>query len=188
VKNREQGKRELSGNANLRLFFALWLDPPERRILHKLAGRQQLTCGGRIMREETIHMTLLFLGETPAERLPDLDQAASRVRTPRFNLVLDRFAGWRHNGIGYAAPSLMPDELASLVSQLHRCVAEAGFSFDRRAFVPHVTLLRKVQAEVAPREIPTLIWPVREFVLVQSVPEAAGVRYEVLSRWPLLNR
>jgi len=187
VKNREQGKRELNGNANLRLFFALWVDSPERQTLRKLAVRQQLKCGGRIMREETIHMTLLFLGETPAERLPDLDQAASRVQTPRFNLVLDSFAGWRHNGIGYAAPSLISEELASLVSQLRRCVAEAGFSFDRRAFVPHVTLLRKVQTGMATRPVTPLIWPVREFVLVQSVPEGAGVRYEVLSRWPLPN-
>lgn len=185
MKNREQGKSELTGETNLNLFFALWFDLPVRQTLHKLAGQQQLKSGGRIMRAETIHMTLLFLGETPAERLPDLNQAASRVHTPCFNLVLDRFAGWRHNGIGFVAPDRISDELCLLVSQLRSCVAEAGFSFDRRAFVPHVTLLRKVQREVVTQQITPLIWPVREFVLVQSVPDAGGVRYEVLSRWPL---
>jgi 2'-5' RNA ligase len=185
VKNREQGKSELTGETNLNLFFALWFDSPVRQALHKLAGQQQLNSGGRIMRVETIHLTLLFLGDTPDKRLPELDQAASRVHSPRFNLVLDSFGGWRHNGIGYAAPAYISDELSSLVSQLRCCVAEAGFSFDRRAFVPHVTLLRKMQKEVATRQITPLIWPVREFVLVQSVPDATGVRYEVLRRWPL---
>jgi 2'-5' RNA ligase len=185
VKNREQGKSELTGNANLRLFFAVWFDSPVLQTLHQLARAQSQQYGGRIMRMETIHLTLLFLGETPAESLPDLIQAVCGVHTQRFDLVLDRFAGWRHNGIGYAAPGRISDELSSLVDQLRYYVGELGLRADQRAFVPHITLLRNMQAEVTPRQITPVIWPVREFVLVQSVPEGAGVRYAILSRWPL---
>ncbi|OGV71289.1 MAG: 2'-5' RNA ligase [Methylophilales bacterium RIFCSPHIGHO2_02_FULL_57_10] len=185
MKNLKQGKSELAAKANLRLFFALCPDTSVRDALHRLAKKRQLELGGRVMPAETLHLTLLFLGETPVEHLPELECAASTVHAPVFNFVIERFAGWRHNGIGYAAPAQAPDELFSLVKQLRACVAEAAFSFDQRAFVPHVTLLRKVEQESPMQPIKPLIWTVREFVLVKSVPDVEGRCYETLGRWLL---
>jgi RNA 2',3'-cyclic 3'-phosphodiesterase len=185
VKNLAYGKSELPTQANPRLFFALWFDSAMSRALFKLAEQQRLKAGGRTMRPETLHMTLLFLGSTPTERLLELNQAVAKVHVPRFDLAIDQFAGWQHNGIGYAAPSRIPEELVLLESELRHHVTEAGFSFDRRGFTPHVTLLRKVQRTIAIVQVPPLKWAVREFVLVQSVPDAEGVSYRILSRWTL---
>jgi RNA 2',3'-cyclic 3'-phosphodiesterase len=185
VKNLAYGKSELATNANLRLFFALWFDPAMSRALYKLAEQQRLKFGGRVMRPETLHLTLLFLGSTPSERLLELNQAAAKVHTPHLMIEIDRLAGWQHNGIGYVTPSRIPEELALLVSELRHHVTDAGFSFDRRAFTPHVTLLRKVQRTIVMAQVPSLKWAVREFVLVQSVPDVEGVSYRILSRWPL---
>jgi 2'-5' RNA ligase len=183
VKNLEQGKCELTGNANLRLFFALWPDTTVRDALYALARKHQPECGGRVMRKETIHLTLLFLGETSPEKLPILLSVASAVHGKNFDLVLEHFGIWQLNGIGYAAPVSAPDEITSLVERLRAHVAEAGFSFDPRNFVPHVTLLRNAKQLPKDRQIEPLLWQVREFALVRSVLDGEGARYEVLGRW-----
>jgi 2'-5' RNA ligase len=184
VKNFEQGKSELNGNANLRLFFALWPNTTVRDALYELARKHQLECGGRVMRIETIHLTLMFLGETSPEKLPILLSAASAVNGKNFDLVLERFDIWQLNGIGYAAPVSTPDEITLLVERLRAHVAEAGLSFDPRTFVPHVTLLRNAKQLPKDRQIePLLQWQVREFALVRSVLDGEGARYEVLGRW-----
>ncbi len=49
----------------------------------------------------------------------------------------------------------------------------------------HVTLARGVSFSPPSLPIAPLRWPVREFVLVDSVPAASGSRYSILGRWPL---
>lgn len=186
MKNCEQGKSELASNRTARLFFAVWPELPLRETLHRWAVQQQKICGGRIMRVESIHLTLLFLGETPQAHLPELMHTVTSVRTARFDLALDLIAGWRHNGIAYAAPAFVPERLPALVMKLRACLAAAGFVFDQRPFTPHVTLLRKVDKTPEARSIePPIYWSIDEFVLVQSVPEESGIRYEIVRRWSL---
>jgi 2'-5' RNA ligase len=185
VKKIVQGKSDRAENPYLRLFFALWPAATVQDSLHALAMQQQKHCKGRVMRVETIHLTLLFLGDTSAERLRALFSAASKVQVSAFELELDCFSGWRHNGIAYSAPSYPPDELSELVDRLSANAADAGFSFDRKVFLPHVTLLRNVERVPMTRQIAPVKWDVREFSLVQSVMEASGTRYTTLGQWPL---
>ena len=134
---------------------------------------------------ESIHLTLLFLGGTAAERLPQLESAAAAVHGSAFNLILEQFTGWRHNAIGYAAPVATIDALSALVLQLRTCVADAGFHFDQRAFTPHMTLLRKMTHTPEAHAIAPISWRVHEFVLVQSVSGMEQMHYRILGRWPL---
>lgn len=182
MKNLEQGKSELKRHA--RLFFALWPPGSLQGKLHGLAQRYQKQCGGRVMRAESIHLTLLFLGETPLERVGLLQNAAGAINAKSFELVLDRIAGWRHNGIGFAAPA-PNDVLVELAQQLRSRVAQADFRFDGRAFTPHITLLRKMDQARGETPIDPMTWRVEEFVLVESEPVAGGVRYSIIGRWPL---
>lgn len=185
MKNREQGKSESSKIGKVRLFFAIWPDEGLCDALHELARQQQAACGGRVMRAETLHLTLLFLGDIPADRLFVVQQAGSAVHMKAFTLEFGRFAGWRHNAIGYAAPVGVPEALPALVAQLRERAAEAGVSFDRKAYKPHVTLLRDM-ARIPPMwSMNPLVWRVKEFVLVQSVLDQRGARYEIVGRWPL---
>ena len=73
-----------------------------------------------------------------------------------------------------------------LVEALNAKLQAAGFPVDDRPHVPHVTLLRKSMGG----EIPAcraVDWPISEFVLVKSITESDGARYEVVRRW-LLRR
>jgi 2'-5' RNA ligase len=185
VKNCEQGKSDLAKISPIRVFFAIWPDEKVRTVLHELARERRGLCGGRVMRAETLHLTLLFLGDIPVEKLPALQQAVSAVHVSTFRLELNRFASWRHNAIGYAAPTIAPEGLLQLVLQLREYVAEAGFQFDGKAFKPHVTLLRNMGRVPQPLPMASLIWEAHEFVLVRSVPDLHGASYEVVGRWSL---
>lgn len=174
-----------SGRDNVRVFFALWPSAEMRRSLHQLAGQFQAECGGRCMRADTLHITLLFIGEVEKSRLPALMQAADRVRAAAATIELTQFACWNHNRIGYAAPDVLPPTIAALVDALQREVSASGFAFDARAFKPHVTLLRNVRRGLEAQAFPAMFWPAAEFVLVQSQLSEQGAHYEILQRWAL---
>ena len=57
---------------------------------------------------------------------------------------------------------------------------------ETREYRAHITLARKVKrGPRQPQPVQTISWKVDRFVLVESVPEPRGVRYEVLRSWTL---
>jgi len=168
-----------------RVYFALWPEQIAVTAMQTLARKMQRNCGGRVMRPETLHLTLLFLGDVPRLRLQDLLDAASNVHAVPFQLVLEKFSCWQHNHIAYLAPMGLPGELQALAAALRQAVADAGFSFDRRTFAAHVTLLRNISNMFPSWSVVPVVWDVRQFVLVESVPDGARRRYQILGSWPL---
>lgn len=170
-----------------RVFFALW---PDETALERLdqAGRQlHALGGGRRMRRETLHITLAFIGEVPADRIERLRQAAERVVAPVFALRLDRLECWRHKRIAWVGCSEPPLELLTLVGQLFEGLAEVGLPLESAEFTAHLTLLRNVHCgRCAPLpELQPINWPVTEFVLVESKLAPDGAHYSVIDRWRL---
>jgi 2'-5' RNA ligase len=167
----------------MRLFFALWPPPDTAQALAAWAREVQQHAGGRATAEETIHLTLAFLGEAdPAKAIA----AAQRVRAARFDLPVDTSQYWKHNKIVWVGPRTMPPPLQDLATQLHQALAEDAFTLEKRAFAAHITLLRK--ASLPPQSLPVLPplrWPAHEFALVRSTPSGSGSRYETLQRFPL---
>ncbi len=171
--------------APARLFFALW---PSKAISANLAeaGKNlHEICGGRRTRMDTIHLTLAFLGEVEPERIDDLRALAGEIRAPAFGFNLTRFGWWPHNRIVWAAPAETPAELTLLVDALKEGLLGAGFRFDAKPFVPHITLLRKADCRRNPLPAGEIEWRAEDFVLVRSVPGESGSAYEVVGRWPL---
>ncbi|MEQ1879958.1 MAG: RNA 2',3'-cyclic phosphodiesterase [Burkholderiales bacterium] len=167
-----------------RLFFALWPDDSIRKSLAATAATMNAFLRGRATREENLHLTLVFLGDVHAAKIPALlSPAAPSALT--FNLLLDHWGCWAHNGIGWVAPSDIPGPLAGLVDDLATWLGKMGYVLERRAYRPHVTLVRKARAAALPDLPATIIWPVREFVLLQSRQDFADSKYEILGRWPL---
>lgn len=140
---------------------------------------------GRMTRAESIHLTLAFLGDVDVGDLNRLLDPPREVTSSPFLLTLDAWGCWPRNGIGWAMPAQPPRALLDLAGNLERWLRGAGFPLERRAFVPHVTLLRKVACVEMPHPMTPVIWSVNEFVLVQSTVSPRGSRYEILQRWPL---
>lgn len=173
-----------------RVFFALW---PPAELAATLAGAAKdfaHQAGGRPSRQETLHLTLAFLGDVPISRLPELQAAAQNVRGPAFELTLDRFGLWQHNRIFWTGCTQPPPALGTLAASLMQQVQDSGFPVPdaQRPFVPHMTLVRKVAhlqtpvPQCAPQR-----WMCREFVLVRSRVSESGADYAVLARFPLVG-
>ncbi len=136
-----------------RLFFALWLPPACANALHAMAGAVVGRSGGRLMREDTLHLTLAFLGDVAERRLPALTELAAGLVLPRVPVRLDRLGFWAHNHILFAGSSAPDPALAALADSLQETLKAAGFLAETRAFVPHVTMLRKL---LHPGKLPVL--------------------------------
>lgn len=175
---------EAPRSENLRLFFALWPDDVTRAALHRAGKWLHRHWDGRRMRVDTLHITLAFLGATPAWRIDALIACADAVEADAYELTLDQAGYWRHNRIGWLGAQRMPPQHIELVEKLNVRLQAAGFPVDPRPHVPHVTLLRNVLGGDVP-ECRPVSWPVGEFVLVKSVTESDGAHYAVIRRWPL---
>ena len=169
-----------------RIFFALWPAPDIQRALGEVAARRRQECGGRAIPAGNIHLTLLFLGNIPRDRLAQLKTIGGGARAGRFELSVDRVEYWRHNRIVWAGVAECPAALPSLVEQLSRAVSEEGLQVERRPYVPHVTLIRDARRAPAESAISAIAWPVTSFALIESVARGGGRRYQVLREWPLI--
>ena len=168
-----------------RMFFALWPSPRVARSLAAQARALASQAGGRVTRTDSIHLTLAFLGDIALDRVEQLLALPADVTSAPFELHLDRLGVWPRNGIGWAAPSGAPDALVELQARLANWLEQAGFRVEARAFVPHVTLVRKATHAVPDLAMPSIAWPVDEFVLVRSNLSATTSRYEMPGRFAL---
>lgn len=162
------------------------------------------TCGafGRAVRPvdgENIHVTLRFLGETPAGQVADIAAALRDAVSG-----IDAFTSEIH-GLGafphLGRPSVIwagfreREEWEKLGGAIEQPLRELGFPPDRQRFHPHVTLAR-VRSR-PPAELRTWVEQQAEtpfgFVDVQSVTyyqselSSNGPRYSVLATAPLAS-
>ncbi|HNH90501.1 MAG TPA: 2'-5' RNA ligase family protein, partial [Thiobacillaceae bacterium] len=61
-----------------------------RKRLHALGRRLHSHLGGRLTEAETLHLTLVFVGEVDDALLAPMQDAAARVSVPAFEMAFDR--------------------------------------------------------------------------------------------------
>ncbi|MBB3141696.1 RNA 2',3'-cyclic phosphodiesterase [Halomonas organivorans] len=167
----------------MRLFLALVPPPPLRRRLGVLADAAQARCGGRRMPDDSVHLTLAFLGEQPPARATAIaDWLASMTLLPG-RWQLDRWGQFRRPGIVWVGATHVDPALASLQCQLWDGLERLGAGTRPGRFVPHVTLLRHAQRPPSP-ELPavSLTWDYTQVELIQSTITHEGSHYRRLAR------
>jgi len=175
---------ESSAASQARVFFALWPGAgiqlqllQHGRELHRLAG-------GRLTRQESIHLTLVFLGDVGIERLDELRAAGAGVAFEPFDLSIDSAGCWNHNRVAWLAPRATPVPLQALVDGLEASLRQGGFRFDARPYAPHITVIRKARSGRIDIPIAPVEWRIEDFVLVRAQLDTDGSRYTVIGRWP----
>ncbi len=168
-----------------RLFFAIWPDAGPRAAMSAVAGRMHGVLQGRRTRDDSIHLTLAFVGAVAADALTSLLAPPAGLFTAPFVLTLDRWGCWPRNGVGWLASSQPPQALRDLAANLDSWLRRSGFEMESRVFFPHVTLIRKASCAPLPDGIAPISWSVNELALIHSRPAAGGSRYGVLRAWPL---
>lgn len=166
-----------------RLFLALW---PIDAVRRQLAESAIHVAGRRRIPDENLHLTLVFLGATDADRLAAYETALVDLVIPILTLTLDRYGYWPRSRILWLGCSETPPVLTALVADLHDRLRGCGFIPERRAFQAHVTLARNFPGPV-PTQTPVspIHWLVTGMALVESLPARTGSCYRVLRGWPL---
>jgi len=180
----KQGPEGLAAET-ARVFFALWPDEAVREQFMQRAKLLHETCGGSITRPGNLHITLVFLGNVAVSRLDELKLLAAKLSGSAFSLNFTAPGYWGHNRIAWAAPDETPQVLSDLVKTLERSLQIAGFDFDVRPYVSHLTLLRNARWDPPARPLKNIKWEISEFVLLRSNQTERGAEYEIVGRWPL---
>jgi 2'-5' RNA ligase len=194
----------------MRIFIGIDLDLEVRaRIERFLEGVQGFAPEARWVRPESLHITLKFIGEQPAERVEAITARLQRVDCSAFEI---RSAGYgffptakaaRVFWIGIQAGS----RLAELAKAIDAATAELGIPREDRAYSPHLTLARGGGRSGSPKwregDGPNATFAVLEkrlaamgeldfgtmmaceFILYQSQLSPGGSKYTRLQRFPL---
>lgn len=169
--------------ATRRLFFALWPDDELRVTIRKHLKKVIQHGGGKRVHEQNLHITLCFLGSLDDEALRCVEQFADTLQFQAVDLIIDKADFWQKPRILWAGCTHVPQNLISFVHQLNLGMNDCGISLDARPFVPHITLMRKVNKAPQDMEFKAFHWNSTTFSLVESQTLPEGVKYTVIKRW-----
>jgi 2'-5' RNA ligase len=147
-------------------------------------------------RNESMHLTIRFLGETPGDRIGPIDAALREIRQEPFEVVVC--------GVGFFPNERAPrvfwagvrsKGLARLAGEVERRIIRLGFEAERRPFKPHLALARVPRSgRMDPRFVEKArafrgrefgAFRTDRFFLYRSRLEPCGAVYERLNEYPL---
>lgn len=168
-----------------RLFLGFALETQQQEV-NALQQRCVAACpGARMVAAKNLHMTLVFLGQTPAATKPQLLQQVPQLPLRRFTVTLDQIVLWPKPQIlcltGNANETLLT--LANAAADLSTRLNLAPKEYHYR---PHITLLRKAKRLPHGPFAVALSFAPTTLNLYHSSSTTTGVEYRVLHRWPLL--
>jgi 2'-5' RNA ligase len=177
----------VGGGDSLRLFCALRLDDDVVEALvrwqqRELRGRRATPPGERIVPPGNLHLTLAFLGATPADAAPAigaaLRTAAGEARDLRLSL-----RGYRETrSVGMLTFDDDGGRATALAGRLHGLLEELEvYEREKRPWLPHLTVLRFRQAPGLRPKLPELgeVAPSDAAVYISRL-RPGGAEYEVL--------
>lgn len=166
-----------------RYFVALRPSSRARRSLEALAGALARRFGGRALAADDIHLTLAFVGAAPASIEAPLRESLAGL-PPSGSLALDRL-GCFGRRLLWSGPAETPEWLESLAQALRAELDRRSIAYDRKPFVPHLTLVRgarPVDAQ-ALREFPAGRDPIDAGQVRLRVGTSAGAPPDRRYRW-----
>jgi RNA 2',3'-cyclic 3'-phosphodiesterase len=194
----------------MRLFIALDIDDSIRqRIQRFVEGVSGFASEARWVRPESMHVTLKFIGEKPAEVVEEIKHVLAGVKGEPFEI------SFRGHGFFPTAKSARVfwigietgPQLANLAAAVDRATSALGIPMEEHAYSPHLTLARgggrsgaparqkedgpnrgfhRLQEKLSAMSSPEFgTMTAREFFLYQSQPLRGGARYTKIERFGL---
>ena len=163
----------------MRLFVGLRPSDTFREALSAAQDRLHAAgVAGRYLDPAYLHMTLAFIGEWPEDVTPLLPAV-----TRPFSIELSRPGIFPEAKVLWAG--VRPSEALDLLAgSVRNTLAENNVPFDRKAFNPHITLVRKPFIPdglvLSETDIPGASMTVNEVCLYRSVHGENGMEYTVI--------
>jgi 2'-5' RNA ligase len=149
-------------------------------------------------RDENLHLTIKFLGDTPIARAEALSQAAARAvaTIQAFELIVEGCGSFPLHGparVLWIAINDPSGNLAQLYRELEKECAGEGFAREERVFHPHLTIarLRKPQGARRLAEAHKMLgfegiaFRVSELRVIRSELLPEGSRHTLISKHAL---
>jgi len=183
----------------VRLFFAIELPAEVRAALARV--RETPALDPRTFRaagEDTLHLTVRFVGEVDDARVPLLVTAGERAAAgvPPVPCEVAGLGSFPHGSRARVVWAGIADrseahELERLARRLEDEIRGAGFPAEERPFAPHVTLARARERRSGGLRLPAPSGPIasfaaRELTLFRSRLGAGGARHDALATFPFL--
>jgi 2'-5' RNA ligase len=169
-----------------RLFIAINCNDEVKNLLLSVQDKiKAQAVKGNFSRPENLHLTLVFLGETPEDQIQAICSAIKETMRPPvapFTLSFSQTGCFRHSNkelwwIGAEnAPSL--DTLKNLKKRITGGLSVMGVSYDSRPFNPHITIGREIKHN-APIVLPVkeINFPVNRISLMKSEHSGGALVY-----------
>ena len=193
----------------MRIFIALDIDESIReRIRRFMDGVSGFAPDARWVRPESMHITLKFICEKPAEAVEQIKQALAEIRSEAVNIAVRSFGFFP----SAKAPRVFwigieSEQLAALAAAVDDATGKVGIPKEDHPYSPHLTLARggggsgsprkekgdspnrrfqRLQEKLAAMPTPEFgTMTAREFFLYQSQLGRGGSRYTKLQSFAL---
>lgn len=186
---------------SLRLFCAVELPPGVRaRAARYIATLREAAPDVRASwdKEEKLHLTLKFFGDTEEDRVEQLKDALESAASmaDSFELAIEGTGAFPPSGLPRVLWLGVKDSSQGLIKLHHHIEEECerrGFARERKRFHPHLTIARLRSHEGAKRiaalhksmEFGTEAFSVTEIVLIKSDLSPQGSRYTKIGQYRL---
>ena len=178
-----------------RTFIALDMSPDVKAALEKYvqplkSQRSRVSW----VKPQNLHLTLKFLGDTPADRLDEIAaalQEAASLAAP-FSAVVSGsgvFPNDEHPRVLWVGINDKSGTLLKLAQAIDTRMQQLGFAKEKRVFAPHLTIGRTKDTRIAAivralKEKPFAAMPVQfnEIIFMQSELHPAGSIYTPLRK------
>ncbi|HXZ40070.1 MAG TPA: RNA 2',3'-cyclic phosphodiesterase [Terriglobales bacterium] len=194
----------------MRIFIALDIDDTIRERLQRfMEGVRGFAPDARWVRPESLHVTLKFIGEKPAETVEEIKRTLTTVQSKPFDLTFRAYGFFptvKSARVFWVGIESGP-QLATLAKTVDEVVSSLGVPREDHEFSPHLTLARGSgrsgapgwrKADAANRNFQVLqeklsalpapefgTMTAREFFLYESKIMRGGSQYTKLARFPL---
>lgn len=163
--------------ADRRLFFGLWPDDRQRNTLRDQIQPVISGVEGNAVNRRNWHVTLVFIGAFPEEKMPELMVRSMHVEPDPIRLRLDKVTFWPRPKIACLQALTVPDELRKLKSDLEAVVSHFGIEPEKADYKPHITAVRNARPFEPVRLARTVELQWDSFELIESIPGAGGPTY-----------
>jgi 2'-5' RNA ligase len=191
-------------STEIRSFLAFEL-PPEIMAVISKASREMKNIAPNVrwVKPVNIHLTMVFMGNVPRERLKPIGKATSDVcrRFGPFNVSLDGtgiFGTRRNPRVVWARLDGDLERMSRFRNELQKDLEPFGIKQERRRFKPHLTFGRFGKAAITRSNLDELLLPhqdltsppcaLNELVLFKSDLKPGGAVYTALNAWPLTGK
>jgi len=170
-----------------RLFISVNCDDKVKKQLLSVQDKiKSQSVKGNFSLPENLHLTLVFIGETPEDKIQlissVIEQALNPVVAP-FTLTFSTVGCYTHSKkelwwIGTDRDDTRLNNLNTIRRRIADGLSSKGVNFDNRPFNPHITLGREIK-HASPIIIPKqeIMYPVNRISLMKSERVSGKLTY-----------